>query len=805
MSIKLILGTGLLLLAAGCGLHWNEPSPQPNTISYSGKGFNCVGQIPQHLDLYLSDALSETQIDDFMGCLEKAFVTFGQLTRGRDQNNYAPDEIRRFLESYFFKERKISDRFLAEFMVVKQVILGGSLNQVSRQELVTFIAILEDIRKQAQFMKPHLKYLSSKFAGQLAASGETANDFSQRLLAANAAFRKTIGVFTDRLQNSKHAYAFANMEAFVTEFRAFVGWEQHFKNAHATREWVDFLRLFKEIAVSREQPEVVRESEWAPMLQSMVRYYTSFIEFEVGVKNRVIFQNAGFRNTLVMANEIFALLKDAVDLQPKQTLTFAQLHRIMASLKDLGWLPERLRVHSLAQFAQVLTTRIFGEREAGGLSRFVLANLESEFYRWAHVQMDIEERFPPPPSPQPAVPELRPNLGAYANKSVARRTSAREISGSDWDEFMRVRTLMRPLYLDTPRVHLMTERFLRESNVRFGFYNYSMMNVMRSVITLLFRGYAHDRGGNSLWDGKINIAELQKFYQDIREIGIDLGYIDQRNLNAGSRAFIEGKLFTYSARGLISGDEQMSFVEMVEYLAFLYSGSEIGDDIYHELSAHCKTGPVDLKGNVMVSRSCAELQMPDLIEHYTVNMPELNRFLHGASPEVRSGYARAVLGAAFTAASTPEWVERSEITTVTVMIHYAEAIMTRFDTDNDGVLTNDEINAAVPIFSGFIKKIAKEKQNRSLEDSEARAAFLFILDEKRMPSSNWDYFKVYWNSKREPTLALNRYDLSQVFKAIIAKLSEVGTGSTAPVVPAVEPDLPDCFSGAEIPSVIGCR
>src|SRR6185312_12971814 len=101
-----ILAASLLL--SGCGIHLGEKAPVPTPVSYSGRGYACIGQIADKLEKYVSDELSDEEITSFARCLQRSFATFAQLTRGRDTSVYAPDEIRSFLESYFLKD-KISD------------------------------------------------------------------------------------------------------------------------------------------------------------------------------------------------------------------------------------------------------------------------------------------------------------------------------------------------------------------------------------------------------------------------------------------------------------------------------------------------------------------------------------------------------------------------------------------------------------------------------------------------------------------------------------------------------------------------
>jgi hypothetical protein len=266
----------------------------------------------------------------------------------------------------------------------------------------------------------------------------------------------------------------------------------------------------------------------------------------------------------------------------------------------------------------------------------------------------------------------------------------------------------------------------------------------------------------------------------MRDLGIDFGWIDKRNQNSGSRAFIEGKLFTSSSTGLDYDPAQpdageMSFVETMEYLAFLYSGGEMANDVFKQLSQDCAIGPLDINGIAKVSRICVQREMPDQIGRFMSNMPFLLNFLNRSAPDVRQAFGQVLIDTAFSPVnSDTNWLEKNEVSTLTVVAHYAESVMIRFDRNQDGILNNEEIEYAVPVFRGLIKKIAKEKFGAGLSDKEAHGAFLYILNYKSVPSSFMDYAYIWKNEWWTPTLALDRLQLAQVFRAIIAKLFELG-------------------------------
>jgi hypothetical protein len=57
-----------------------------------------------------------------------------------------------------------------------------------------------------------------------------------------------------------------------------------------------------------------------------------------------------------------------------------------------------------------------------------------------------------------------------------------------------------------------------------------------------------------------------------------------------------------------------------------------------------------------------------------------------------------------------EWVEFNEITSAAVILHYAEAVMTRYDVNHDGLLTNDEIDVASRDIYGLHQKV-RQREN----------------------------------------------------------------------------------------------
>ncbi len=332
---------------------------------------------------------------------------------------------------------------------------------------------------------------------------------------------------------------------------------------------------------------------------------------------------------------------------------------------------------------------------------------------------------------------------------------------------------------------LAQQKELPNIGVYHGFENFTKMNLFRSVISLLFRGYAESTQSRWEWNSGIAAKELQAAYMDFRSIGIELGFFDPRVFNMGSRSFVEGNLFTYASDGIRYQDGkivgELNFIEMMQFSEFLISGGKTGLDIYLQTEASCKqkseaTGksvPIDFRDKPMVLRSCVQKHLAEAILTSLTHAPGLVKYISGLSAEKRTKYMSEMLATVHSPASVnPQWVELSEFGAIAVVAQYAEAVLTRFDHDLSGTLDNQEIEEALPVFVGFIKNVAETKMGlKNLSDNRARAAFLYVLAYKKIPVSWKDKGMVWiYQQFHDPTLNMDRFELQQAFHAIFDRI-----------------------------------
>jgi hypothetical protein len=799
MCSKIALYAMLLALVA-CGLKIGEKAPPASDLTASSGQFACVGQIGKKAEQYVNNELSDSDINTFVVCLQNAFRNFNLHMKGeRERDSFTSGEIRTFIEKLLPPDSsKISDELLHQFMLIKQNLVGGPIDNITRADLEAAINILDQIRVEAVRMRPFIPILNPRLLKE-----EKKHDKDHilgiRVAQAQAAAAITGRVFGEILSKSQKPYRFADLETFAFEFRKFLKWEEHFPGGHSAKEWVRLVAAFKDVAVAPGRDKITGD-KWAPLFRNSVEWYLDYIKYDVAIKNQAeLFDGVGLQNVIGLGNQMIQHLVDAVKTHPNERMPFESMDELLAALEGVNWLPKNMRASSLQQAMRVLVNRIFGstdytacERAKAntGITLFAVAGIEREFGLWKEIQLALQERY--------ALERAEKRRHAESTMTALQgpTTVLDESRGREaWDLFIKKFKGTALFKEGHSRIFLASERY---SNFENGFYNLSRMNVVRAMVDLLFLGYA-DRKTSSLMDATISQEGLQTFYEDVRGLGIDLGFMDPRTNFAGKRTFLEGKLFTYASDGIASDHPNLTFQQMAQELAFLYSGGDLGKSLYNRLRTICGDGPPDhIFGNPKLSRACVRFNLTGEMIKEIDSMPGLTAFLGQlyAGESLKRGdplkYAETLMRSAFNPRNLvkepdgAEYVEMAEFSTMAVIAHYAEAVMTKYDINpQDEVLSEAEVNGALPVFGNLafettptLKWLSSKAPNWLMDvlllNSYARNSFKFVLRYGEMPTGE-DYLHIFEHTIGNYSqwhLKVDRLGLTQVFATLIQKISE---------------------------------
>ena len=208
-------------------------------------------------------------------------------------------------------------------------------------------------------------------------------------------------------------------------------------------------------------------------------------------------------------------------------------------------------------------------------------------------------------------------------------------------------------------------------------------------------------------------------------------------------------------------------------LAYLKSGSTLSREIYNDFLKICEQGSLDIRGEIKVKRSCVESHIGEILLKNVVNMPSLWVYLSSLSQATLGYYGNSLLAASVSKNSSKTWVEKAELDVVGVVAHYSESIMTRFNINGDNYLQREEVNAAIPLFAGFIREMGKKLCMDSMDDQRVIDVFRHIVETGEIPQSkgwihNWQLYQEFKRRRKQSwNPQFDRVHITSVLAAII--------------------------------------
>ena len=721
MFSKWILFLSLMLGVSSCDFNLRAKAPES---SLKVKGMNCLSDIGPMVSAYVDDKLSEGEINDFFGCVQKSFIMFENYTRGSKQDEYLPEEIRGFLQTYFVKDRKISDQLLTEFMLVKKTLVGGSADSIRRSDLHAAVNILETLKQEALRMKPHLRVLNIYLIDQ-----EPKEDLAERMAVAQKKLHESIEVLVEVLAKAQQPYSVQNFENIIEELRKFVKWQEHFPNSRPLSLWMGFFRDFKDLTVSPS--DRISAQEWAPLLTAGANWYMMFLEIKTLWSWSRIWEPEQLEQMHSSMMKALRWAKEAIANQPRKPrqekyLEFEAIAKLYGSAEKMGWVTSQWPLAAVDKVFRAFVTKILGEtqlpskqRRERGLKVIHISRLEQELTQWFDGQTQIENEAP--------------------------------INNNFFPQ--------RLLYVPDINGIFLAENIVHEPLDRF---NETVYHALRSIAQMVIKGYA------ARPDLGLTEDELQSVYLDIRDLMVAWKLADPRNCGTGKRSFIEGNLFTYNA----NGNEYLETKELMQLLAFLKSGGQLGKQMYDRALARCPSPALDVYSLTSVNRTCLEYFLATELPQWIPNLPGQKKFLEQLSFDQRIEFANIVLETIKTKASRDDVNESGDINSFMAILQYQEAVFTRFNTDLDKIISNKEADEAYKVFGGLIKRMGK-MIGTDLSDSRAKQVFEYILRHQEMPpntfGTKWDFF---WGVEDGDPITVDRMSLARVFRVIIQKVTE---------------------------------
>lgn len=721
MSSKKFLQIGVALLltlsSVGCSEFLNGKKTEPEVIEFSDERFACLQKLPGQIKKFSVGDAQESEIRSGVGCMSEALLYFNKRTFGSLEGAYTVEEMRKFFGKYFLKQNNVSPQFAAELMKIKRVLLGGSIDYLTKEEIIRLVDILAVVRDEAVQLTPHMKILLNQPV-KSKIEWENVSEAIEQL-------RHSLQRLLVNTQIVKSEYGFEDVKKALVGFAEFVKGEEPFAPYDRYSSWVPVVEAVKNVLMGR-RANFADLKQWGESLNTLIDLYELALRHHYSLKDLQFADASKVRQASQFAQQALKLLKNAhqmkmtgrIPAEDLDNLIEQVLPKVKSSIGEKAW-----KKTYRAVLIKILNSEGKGDSLSFvGLERKHLTALEREFNIW-RLQQSFVDHIPMEEFGGGVTPKELLQIYSRFNKTFI---IERGLSGDPFEQ--------RALELAWEDLgHLLRSPFSvsfnqegqliidsRYSSLKQSWASLTKSNLMRALSRLLMRGY----GSNTkelLNNAGMTEKGLIAWYDDFQELGLEIKAFDPRSANSGSRSFLEANFFTFSG----NGNDLMDQRESYEFVSTLFSaGLSTSEKVRQQMVvAQCTTNEKDVFGFPFIKEPCFKSQLRKYFDLYFKNLPGMVRYVKSLDSSQWNVFYRFLAVAAAVKGQKFGYVETANIRSMVMILHYIESIVVLYDQDHSQGLSLKEVYSATPRFMSFFKTVAGTQSQTLLREGFAYLVF----------------------------------------------------------------------------------
>ena len=718
IAVACVLASALMA-TSGCS-YLLGPRPDDAKPFVKKSDAENIKQVPTIVKDWLKDGKAD--IGGAIDTILKALEDFTRHVVGKNKNVYTEGELREFISEYLVADNSPDagdvDGLVRGIMKVKQILLGGTSDLITQDELSRFKSILLRAKPLLIAVSPNIKTLlfNSDKASAAEVTDASAN-LAQILELIAVEFERPISgrpetSFKDLL-NSAHTLGLQN---------------------DVVATWIPLVESLKVLILSGDT-DSLRPKEWAPMVRTISQAWGLALRGKYNLADNPQWLGRDFVVTESSVRQVLSILDRALAAHGGEIPT-ADFERFIDALAAKNMLPSVSDHFARAETVKSLLPIVFGkllygrwhtdyDRQSQRFGQAQLTRLKQLVDDWIAGQHLVNQASGNRPTI--SITQFGQGLAAY---TVVRKNFA-----DDTTYQMGVRAqkqLLQFVSKGRPPIHDSEGRLIvvnRKELPNFSKWDLDFMNMIRIVMEGVLTGWTHDAQNAA---GIVGMAdtEVQEAYLDLRALGQDFNFIDIRSNAAGTRTFMENAIFMSSS----DGNPYMGLQESVEWFNFVSSGSKIADRLWKDLEGPCGTAKLDVLGNQKLNAACFRREF---LKSWTRYMPNLPHLISWVRQDGTGARATEMLKALETAGrnrgATDDPIDSSEFRSMMPIAHYLESMFARHDVNQNEMLDNDEIWGAFPLLAPFIKKMG----NGQADGEKMQKTILsYILEFGTVPSTD---------------------------------------------------------------------
>lgn len=777
-SLVLLRVFSVALLSAtltGCGLNTLEAVTGEAPLKLSGPTENCMSESLKHLESYFKGSASAEQVDTAFSCVSGAldmFTTYGRGTTDRD--SFSSIELRTFLERHFLGNLKLSDSLLNEIMRVKIAILGGSPDRLTKAELTRLVEVLDTLRIEALRLRPYVEILNQR----LPADGLSVDP--SHLEQAISDFTFTMDTLGALLGKSRQTYKLENLKTLLRDFQGLYEGRSNWKGPEWFSQQMPLIVSAKALLI-RPDGESISPDEWQLLFSHVGRVYGLFLRFKYAINGRDLFFGEGLAQIEIGILEVAGILEEAIEAKGDDKISYQILRDFILALGASGSFELPVQASTISDLLEPLLEKIFnpivlgaqganrldpndplsvrGERAVqGGLTRTNLYRIRDTFLGWVETQEFWERLEVEAMLKDPTLKKGQP-LPLKVVRSIW--ASFNPVFAEPWSDLKSI--FDRPVPPSTRENGTMI--FENSKKIVYDRKSFRELNWKQQVVRTIGYGYISDPEGLRM--SGITLDQFEKVFIDLRQLAIDLDFLDESENDIWKTGFSISNIFLFSS----NGDDRIGYHEATDLFIVSFASGVIRDGIEAALLLNCESGPLDVAGKPTYKASCWRKQMKAGYTDFLFDIPGWVRQAKGFGSGSWGKFFDNIEKASRKTDSPSGLLTSSERSRAISIHHYIESLYTRWDSNRDDRLSLNEADKSYFLFKRLLKDASGFKK-----DEEVRALFFYLLAYGAPPDDGdlGDIVKWLWwksNPDQWPSrVSASREKLAQIFGNLAAEL-----------------------------------
>jgi len=697
-----ILLIGLTSTISGCGLlgSMNRPTAQ-STVGATG----CLDNSKDLLNRYSSGTMSTTEWKSAFDCIHQSLNFFTQYVHGSTPGSYSQNDMYSLISRFLITSHPVSPDLMRGAFNLKQSLFGGDAANFTTDQIALLETALNRLEGITSDLIPYLKVQQDpnvtydeliEMITQFTVAGQQIGDYVATL-PVNDMSSQALDVLITQLATTfgMNVMDGLNDKIFLAKWMMF----NTRPDAIQTQDWPQFFRsgmTFAGIALAFKASENIQNPNGDPVMTRVMNDY-HYREF---IWNLVLQVKPSIEASLAAhgGNTPLPLFDHVIDQLPATVLNGLDPQIVKDALRPIT--RRLLMSQSQTGVDQRLVDTVFN------LVGNIVQDLGSLDRLYEKADLNTLEVLPA---------QMQAAINQYASG----------LSGDDLARFTAVKNIIltyKPLFYKD------TNSILYEDGHGYTRFQNVLVVAFDRIFNHLLQTYGSGNGYfvESDFTGILEDVSYQKILDALH-------WVDATVPNFGAKRFSDVNLFTPVSQG----NNQATVPQVIHYAMMVISAGTLTNKMHEEITPNCDIGlPVDHMGWKNIPVQCFRDQFYGRLPYWLTYFPHVKAFWE-ANPDQQPAMARWLENGSnrngYSIPSDEEQykeVGKFDMGAAAAVLHYTEALFTRFDTDGNDILNKSEImNNVYPVFKLKLMTVADNINN----DYILKGALSYLVKYREMP------------------------------------------------------------------------